>query len=907
MKYTLGLFLALAVSLPGGADVWQDVSPEAAQTSPSNMATRVQVPNLNRARQLKFETNSLQFKLNQAPLENAGVSNATLDLPLPNGGFVTFAIYNSPIMEPGLALKNTDIQTFKAVDISNPENIGRLDMTPAGFHAMFDYEGRTVFIDPVGTAGQYQSYFKTDYASEMSGQNRSPIICTADHFNRKKEQNQTGVQRAQNQTSFANDVSFGTEVRTYRFAVAATGEFTAFHGGTKASSLAAIVTGLNRVNQVFERDMAIKLELVANNSDIIYTDAASDPYTDDDTDALISETKADLDGKIGVANYDIGHVFSTGGGGLAGLGVVCGSSKSEGVTGSPQPINDFFFIDFVAHEIGHQFSAEHTFNGSASGCAGNRSETAAYEPGSGSTIMGYASICGEEDIQSAADAYFHNHSIAQAREFVSNVARGGSCGVSSTLSNAVPTVNAGGDGNIPRSTPFMLTGSATDADAGDSLTYRWEQYDLGAMTSSKATLVDDGSRPLFRTFSPVASATRIFPQISNVLSGTVTYGEILPTTARDLNLRLTVRDQKGGVASDTRKLTVSDTAGPFTVTPASTDWTGGGTQVINWDVANTTAAPINCSDVDVSFSSDGGQSFPTQFFPASTGTPNDGAQSVTVPAAATTTGRVQVSCRNQPFFALNSTNITISGMTTLTPNTAPIAVADSFTVAQDSGATGFSVLSNDSDSDGDTLTVSGVSSFSNGGSAAIGGAVVNYTPAAGFSGTETFDYAISDGNGGTSTAAVTVTVTATPPNTAPTAAADSLTVDENSAATLIAVLSNDSDSDGDTLSITAVSAPSGGGTATVSGNDISYQPATGFSGSESFTYDISDGNSGTASATVTVTVTAAPVVTPPPTPTPPVSSGGGGSIGLFLLLLLGLGGIMKAPRFRRSFIHNGTE
>lgn len=241
----------------------------------------------------------------------------------------------------------------------------------------------------------------------------------------------------------------------------------------------------------------------------------------------------------------------------------------------------------------------------------------------------------------------HTHSLTQISEFIANTSEGGSCGVSTSLNNTPPVSILGADGHIPQSTPFTLTGNGTDADSGDTLTYTWEQYDLGAITNGRAEQVDDGSRPIFRSFPPKTSKSRTFPQISDILSGSTTYGESLPTTNRDLNFRLTVRDGKGGAATEVRKLTVNAAAGPFVVTaPAAASWTGGGTETVTWDVANTTAAPINCANVEITLSEDGGQTFGTTVLAS---TPNDGSQAVTVPNMDTTTGRLRIKCATQPF------------------------------------------------------------------------------------------------------------------------------------------------------------------------------------------------------------------------------------------------------------------
>jgi hypothetical protein len=330
--------------------------------------------------------------------------------------------------------------------------------------------------------------------------------------------------------SQAELVAAGETLKTFRLAMAASGEYTQFHGGTVALGLAAIVTVVNRVNQVYEVDLSVSLQLVGNNDEIVYTDITTDPYDNSGND--IDTNQSVLDNIIGSQNYDVGHVVNTGAGGLAALGSVCTSFKAQGITGTNQPTGDPFMIDYVAHELGHQFAGQHSFNGSVASCA-NRSSNDAYEPGSGATIMAYAGICGEQNLQNNSDAMFHAHSVAQMRSFIANT----SCGTSSDLNNSAPVVQAGNDVTIPISTAFKLTGSATDSD-NDNLLYAWEQLDLGAPSTSAQTMVDDGSRPLFRSWLPVSEPTRYFPRLSNVLSQTTVIGETYPTTTRVLNFRL---------------------------------------------------------------------------------------------------------------------------------------------------------------------------------------------------------------------------------------------------------------------------------------------------------------------------------------------------------------------------------
>jgi hypothetical protein len=655
----IGIIVVLAAGWAGSTSaagpLWRDVAARDLLAG----ADRLIVPTAYRT--LALDVASLRTLLATAPLEGtpaARMAPARLELPTPDGGFMEFRFSESPVMEPALAAKFPEIKTYLGYAVADPTVSARFDLTPQGFHALIlDGHGQ-IYIDPYARNDQrhYISYNARDFKP------------SADKLAARMAEGPVPAPTVAPRSTTPPEPS-GDTLRTYRLAMGATAEYTAYHGG-KPQAIAAIVTTVNRVDGVYEREVAVRLVLVANNDQLVFTDTNADGYTNDDPDALLDQNQAKLDSVIGSANYDVGHVFSTGGGGLAQLAVICEAGfKAQGETGSSQPVGDPFDIDYVAHELGHQFGGNHTFNGTADFCEGNREGPAAYEPGSGSTIMAYAGICGAEDLQPHSDDYFHTKSFEEITDHITDPDGGDRCGSKTSTGNTPPTVSAGVSHTIPRQTPFTLTGSASDVN-GDSLTYDWEQYDLGAETNANSVPYTDlGDGPLFRSFSPSSSPARTFPRLASILSNSVSFGETLPNTSRTLNFRLTVRDNRaggGGVNVAEVAIPVTASAGPFLVTAPNTavSWSGLGSQTVTWNVAGTTAAPVNCASVDILLSTDGGQTFPTTLAAA---TANDGSAAITVPNISTTTARIKVACAGNIFFDIGNSNFTITPGSTEPP------------------------------------------------------------------------------------------------------------------------------------------------------------------------------------------------------------------------------------------------
>jgi hypothetical protein len=615
-----------------------------------------------------LNTNYLRNVLNSIPTD---VQNAReLELPMPGGGFRTFKVWQDPMMEDGLAVKYPGIKTFTGIAKDNPAVTAKLDFTNYGFHAMIFDGANTYMVDPYSNVndGYYICYYKRNYPL-VAGNAMSCLVSDETSELGRNAMNLTGTGLPNIKLKIN-----GATKKTYRLALACTGEYAVAVDGpipTKAGVLSKMVTSMNRVNGVYEREFAVHMNLVADEDTLIFLDGTTDPYSNGSGGTMLTQNQVTVTNRIGTLNYDIGHVFSTGGGGVANLSCVCGTSKAKGVTGRATPIGDPFDIDYVAHEMGHQFGGNHTFNNNANGsCVSNAVSTAAYEPGSGSTIMAYAGICTGDDLQPNSDPYFHAVSLNEITNFLAGT--GGSCAVSVASGNNPPTIPPFSQiYNIPMKTPFELIAPEVLDTDHDTLTYCWEEWNRGDFGKTFTATRLKG--PIFRSFNPTTSPTRVFPMIDTVLVGmTSSWGEKLPDTTRFLTFKLTVRDIFNGTGTfnfpvDTVHLNVTHTAGPFKVlTPATAvNWTGASTQIITWDVANTNVAPVSCDSVDIYLSIDGGYTYP---YLVKAKTPNDGSETVVVPNVPTTNmARIKVKGSNNVFFNVNTTNFTV------THNTAGVA------------------------------------------------------------------------------------------------------------------------------------------------------------------------------------------------------------------------------------------
>lgn len=640
-----------------------------------SMADSRQLENLNNVKDRAFPSNAKYFKLDLIKMTNllysakdvrSKESYVVVSIPNIDGELETYKVWEDSNFAPGLQAAFPRIRAYTGKGLTDSSAYLRISLAPNGVQTMvLRSDKKAEFIEPYTTDGSFYGVFNS--SERPSGENA--FKCYTDNIIA------SSIDVSNNRKVVSNTQS----LKVFRLALSCTGEYTVYHGGTKELALAAMNATMTRVNGVYQRDLAVKMEIIENNEDIMYVNPSTDPYSSAETGANGSVWSRELNktvvNTIGNANFDIGHLFgASGGGGNAGCrGCVCVDKAADFVasSGSPEskasaftspadarPEGDAFDIDYVCHEMGHQFGAVHSFSHQI------EPEGVNTEPGSGSTIMGYAGIT-NYDIQKHSDPYFNYNSWYWIQENLKTK----TCQIDSSLMNTPPVINAGTDYTIPKSTAFKLTGVGTDVDGDDVLTYTWEQNNSGKSSTVGSSSFASPTKtvgPTFRSFSPTTSPERYFPNLNTILNSTsntptTNRYEALPSVARTMNFVLTGRDNNpdgGQTNSDEMKVTVDATKGPFYVTSQNTsaiNWVPGYNQTITWNVASANSLP-GAANVDILLSTDNGQTYTTVL---ASNTPNDGSEEIMVPSLEATNCRVMVKPTGNIFFAINRANFSI--------------------------------------------------------------------------------------------------------------------------------------------------------------------------------------------------------------------------------------------------------
>ncbi|MDR6300725.1 zinc-dependent metalloprotease [Mesonia maritima] len=669
MKKTLLSLVAFLISLLGfSQNYWTKIS---APPSQKNILNK----NLEVTGNTFYSLNNEAFvaDLNNAPFRNS-TENSPVKIAIPIGEneFKSFEIFKTRTLSKELAAKFPSIQSFIGTTSDKKNNL-RLTITPHGIFGMVSTGAKLTYINPNSINGNIYTVFKKNSITETD----TFLNCLVASSNNFEEKN-TPVTQA--------DVDDAV-LRTYELAVATTGEYAQFHisnmglqGASttqqRAGVLSAIAATIDRVNEIYERDLAVTFTLVPDNEDIIFLNPNSDPFSNYNTGQLIGQSQNTIDNIIGSGNYDIGHTFSTGAGGLAQLFSVCNNSvKALGVTGISQPIGDPFAVDYVAHELGHQFGANHTFNGQNGSCSGNENNNTAIEPGSGTTIMAYAGLCPGENIQFSSDPYFHAISIDEIYNNISN-GSGSFCPDNSSINNQAPVIQSIPNYTIPRSTAFVLTANASDPD-NDQLTYCWEQTDAGFAPSPPSAFATSGA--LFRSRIPVSSSSRYFPELAQISTGNLDpEWEVIPMVSRSLNFSVTVRDNNplGGQSSRENVTVNVVNSGPFRILSQNSSgisYSQNESVPIIWNVGGTNGNGINTQTVDIFLSYDSGENF-TEL--VADNVPNDGSHNIVTPVGtASTECRIMVKAVDNIFLTVNEEDFEITTNVLNTPSVKDIEFA----------------------------------------------------------------------------------------------------------------------------------------------------------------------------------------------------------------------------------------
>ncbi len=638
-----------------------------------------------------FPTQFDVYSLNMAPLRQqlfsivgtqARSQSTIISLPNANGQLEQFEVVEASNFDVALQAKYPEIRAYSGKGLTDKGAMLKLSISPKGIQTMvFRLDGKpSEYMEPYSADHSVYAVFKS-----QRNKGDLPWVCSA-----------PDVALATDVMNQAGRVEASTgELRVFRLAQSCNGEYANWHGATSNAQEALVLAAFNatytRVNGCLEKDLGIHLNLIAGSTQVIYYNPSTDPYTT--LGNWNSQLMNTLHNVLGDAAFDIGHMFgASGGGGNAGcIGCVCNNTLATGAGGSGPnnsykgagitspadgiPQGDNFDIDYVVHEIGHQLGANHTWSFDTEGTGVNK------EVGSGITIMGYAGIVSGLNAAAHSIDIFHQANIQQVQAHMPTR----TCAATTNISanNATPVVAPVSNYTIPITTPFALTGAATDANAGDVLTYCWEQNDnvTGSTTGSASVASPTKTTgPNWLSFPATTSPTRLFPRLQSILTGASTTSgsinggnnigiEALSSVGRTLNFRLTVRDNSvysssapvkvGQTAFTDMVVTVDATTGPFLITSqnSAVSYEAGSTQTVTWSVNGTTGAPINCANVRITYSTDGGSTFPTVL---AASTANDGTENITIPATLTTTGRIKVEAIGNIFFDINNANVTVT-------------------------------------------------------------------------------------------------------------------------------------------------------------------------------------------------------------------------------------------------------
>ena len=628
--------------------------------------------NLNNTLSIDYQSIRSIIASTKSALKDNNNEKIVVKLLIPTGIEKAFELEETSNFAPELAIKYPEIQTFTGVCSDDKMLSVRFDISPLGYSATYINHGEITIIEPKDLAKNLYSivpYQETQHGWECGVSALLPSDNTK--INRNLGQ---------------NIISSGSFRRTLRIAIATTGEFTVANGGA-TNALSRINNLLSIVNAVYLADLAIKFELIANNTSIIFTNPSTDPFTPtanySPNDSQTAFDDFNTNNTLAYGSYDIAHTIhaitttSNGisSGGIAGLGVICSYfNKARGWTqytasNTNTSINSLVG-GILTHEFGHQLGANHTFNGQGGNCNSQLGDQ--FEPGSGSTIMSYKGSCSAiQNLTGNKDNFFH---IASMESMLYRLTFTSNCGTNTTLVNDLPVVNAGADFTVPSNTPFLLKGLATDVN-NDPLSYTWEQKDAGIARDAGAlgqtvgvggyAAVNSRKAPLFRTKQLTTTANRSFPAetfvLNNANNPVDNEGEDLSLANRTMTFALTARDYKingGGTVSDEIIVSVDSLKGPFLVTFPNTaiTWAAGSSQTVTWSVNNTN---VLSATIDILISTNGGISYTTLL----ANTPNDGAEVIMVPSSLTTQGRIKIASKSSltaEFYDVSNVNFSIS-------------------------------------------------------------------------------------------------------------------------------------------------------------------------------------------------------------------------------------------------------